>query len=176
MRYLVHPFLPAVSAMILCAAMASSAQAAARNYSGPTYLGDKIHSCLSNNGACGKAAADQFCKIEGFASALTFKLEHNPARINTARVIDSGEVLYSPQALPFLSVKCWRPNDEPTAVIFGSTGVKELAVPRTCDITADCKKQAADSFCAAKGYQLGASGYDIDAGDAAFTSISCAAL
>ncbi|HKQ94899.1 MAG TPA: hypothetical protein VJS40_04775 [Aestuariivirgaceae bacterium] len=176
MPRLARHLLPSLAIAFVSIAAAAPADAAARNYSDPTYLGDKIHSCLANTGICGKAAADQFCKLEGFDSALTFKLEHNPARINTARVLDSGEVLHSPNALPFLSVKCWRPNDQPTAVIFGSTGVKQLAVPRTCDITADCRKQAADSFCTAKGYSLGATGYDVEPDDAAFASISCAAL
>jgi len=54
--------------------------------------------------------------------------------------------------------------------------VKQLAVPRTCDITADCRKQAADHFCTEKGFALGASQYDVTPGDAAFRSISCATL
>jgi hypothetical protein len=167
---------PIIASLVLAASTAGPAFSAARNYTDPTYLGDKIHSCLADRAGCGKVAADEFCKLEGFQSALTFKLEHNPDRIHTARVLNTGEILHSPDAQPFVSVKCWKPNDQPSAVMFGTEGVKQLAVPRTCDITADCRKQAADHFCTEKGFALGASQYDVTPGDAAFRSISCATL
>lgn len=154
----------------------NSADAAARTYSDPTYLGDQIHHCLANNTGCGKGAADAFCKIEGYQSALTFKLEQDPAHVMTARVIDSGEVLHSPQALPFTSVKCWRPNDSPSSVLFGTSGLKSIALPRRCNIGEDCRKEVADHFCQEKGYSLGAMNYGIAPDDAAFRFITCAAL
>ena len=36
-----------------------------RNYFTPQLGGHRIHACLSD-GACGKAGADAFCKIEGY--------------------------------------------------------------------------------------------------------------
>ena len=155
--------------------LANGAAAAARTYSEPTYLGDQIHYCLATSG-CGKAAADAFCKLEGYQNALTFKLQQDPARIATARVLDSGEVLHAPQAMPFTLVKCWRKSDAPTSVLFGTTGLKAIALPRTCSIGEDCRKEAADHFCHEKGFSLGSVNYGLAPDDAAFRFITCASL
>ena len=54
-----------------------------RNYFTPQLGGHRIHACLSD-GACGKAAADAFCKIEGYDEAMLFQrglnsgISHNP--------------------------------------------------------------------------------------------------
>jgi hypothetical protein len=151
----------------------SDAAAAARSYSSPTHLGQQIHRCLADGTTCGKPAADAFCKLQGFDSALNFRLQHDPAQISTTIVIDSGQRLRAPEAEPFQMVKCWRPNDLPTAVQFG---VSNIASPTLCDLGKDCRKSAADEWCESKGFTLGASAYEISPDKALFRSISCATL
>jgi hypothetical protein len=155
---------------------AQPAAPAARSYSNPLYLGEYIHQCLSDGRTCGKAAADAFCRLEGYENALSFRLQRDPARITTAVILDSGRVLRGAEAQPFHSVKCWRPNSLPSTVQFGETALHSVALPGICDIGQDCRKSAADRWCEQKGYALGAQSYEIDPDKELFRSISCATL
>jgi hypothetical protein len=149
------------------------AQAAARSYSIPKYQGQAVHHCLADEINCGKPAADAFCKLEGYRYALNFRIQHDPEQISTSIVIDSGKLLRAPEARPFQMVKCWRPNQMPSAVQFK---VENIASPILCDLGEDCRKSAADQWCERKGYSLGASSYETLPDRALFRSISCAAL
>jgi hypothetical protein len=149
------------------------AQAAARSYSNPKFNGQVVHHCLADGVNCGKPAADAFCRREGYRHALSFRIQHDPSQISTSIVIDSGTLMQAPEARPFQMVKCWRPNELPSAVQFK---VENIASPALCDLGRDCRKFAADRWCESKGYALGASSYEIFPDRALFRSISCAAL
>jgi hypothetical protein len=164
--------LPMAVLPLICL-IASQAQAAARSYSQPTFLGQSVDYCLSDGTTCGKPAADVFCRTEGYHNALSFRLQHDPRRVSTSITIDSGRLLRRPRARPFQMVKCWRPNDLPSAVQFG---LDDVASPRLCDLGKDCRKSAADQWCERKGYHLGASAYEIVPEKALFRTITCATL
>jgi hypothetical protein len=165
--------------MILMAALpvfcllSLQAQAAARSYSKPSLLGQPVHHCLADGNTCGKPAADAFCRLNGYENALNFRLQRDPGQISTSIVVDSGRLLKSPEAQPFQMVKCWRPNDLPSTVQFD---VENIISPKLCDLGQDCRKLAADQWCAQKGYALGASAYQIASDRILFRTISCATL
>jgi len=80
----------------------SQAQASeVRNYFTPELDGQRINACLAT-GACGKPAADAFCKVEGYDQAMLFQRE----RTNSARSIDSNKVCDS-DCTAFRQVKCF---------------------------------------------------------------------
>ena len=72
-----------------------------RNFFSPEIHGTRIGACLSG-GACGKPAADAFCRDQGYDSAMIFQRE--PAQ--TARVIDSDKVCEK-DCTVFRQVKCF---------------------------------------------------------------------
>ena len=72
-----------------------------RNYFAPQLGGQRINACLSG-GACGKAAADAFCKVEGYDQAMLFQREPSA----TARTIDSDK-LCDGNCTTFRQVKCF---------------------------------------------------------------------
>jgi hypothetical protein len=81
-----------------------------RNFFAPQVGGQPINACLTG-GACGKAAADAFCKVEGFDRAMIF--ERGPAP--SARLIDSDKVCDG-KCTAFSQVKCYTVrSDLPTA-------------------------------------------------------------
>ena len=165
--------LPPISLLSFLVLSSYPAQAAARSYSNPKYLGQTVHHCLADEVNCGKPAADAFCRLEGYRHALNFRMQHDPAQILTSIIIDSGKLLRVPEARPFQMVKCWRPNQMPSAVQFK---VENIASPTLCDLGQDCRKSAADRWCERKGYSLGATSYETLPDRALFRSISCAAL
>ncbi len=163
-------------AIVLLGLAAGPLFAAARTYTDPIYLGDPVHRCLANNTECGKPAADAFCKLEGYDNALSFQVMKDVSRVATARTVDTGTVLIAPEAHPFQLVKCWRPSQTPSSVIFKASTVKDVEVPKICDIGKDCRKVAADGWCINRGFSLGATGYELAPTERSFRTISCAAL
>jgi hypothetical protein len=53
----------------------SDADAAVRSYSAPKQNGTPVATCLPDGQSCGKPAADQFCKAEGFSESILFARE-----------------------------------------------------------------------------------------------------
>jgi hypothetical protein len=168
-----RPLLLSITLLSFLSLSSYEAQAAARSYSNPKFRGQTVHHCLADEIKCGKPAADAFCKLEGYRHALNFRMQHDPQQISTSIVIDSGKLLRAPEAWSFQMVKCWRPNQLPSAVQFK---VENIASPTLCDLGLDCRKSAADQWCERKGYSLGASSYETLPDRALFRSISCAAL
>lgn len=153
--------------------MAGTALADARAFSQPRIMGQVVDQCLDGGTECGKPAADAYCRRIGYANALSYRIERDPARISTTIAIDSHFTVRIPAARPFQMVKCWRPNEQPSTVQFD---VENLASPVICDLGQDCRKAAADQWCAGKGYALGALGYEVNPDRARFRTISCATL
>ena len=92
----------ALLASLMLLTLIPQAQASeVRNYFSPQLDGHRIHACLSD-GACGKAAADAFCKIEGYDEAMLFQREPS----DQARVIDSEKVCAG-NCTAFRQVKCY---------------------------------------------------------------------
>ena len=80
----------------------SHAQASeVRNYFSPQFDGQRVNACLSD-GACGKPAADAFCRVEGYDQAMLFQRE----QASSARDIDSDKVCDG-NCTTFRQVKCF---------------------------------------------------------------------
>ncbi|MGQ0485970.1 MAG: hypothetical protein ACT4SY_11545 [Hyphomicrobiales bacterium] len=90
---------------------ASPVEAAVRNYFAPELDGTRLDACLTAMTACGKPAADAFCKAQGFTEALIFQRE---AGVSTKR-LDSGETCEGGNCIAFKQIKCFSPGDTAAA-------------------------------------------------------------
>jgi len=91
-----------ITAVLLLMAFVAPAQASeVRNFFSPRVDGQPINACLAG-GACGKAAADAFCKVEGYDQAMLFQRESS----QSARLIDSDK-LCDGDCTAFRQVKCF---------------------------------------------------------------------
>lgn len=89
------------SALLLIALVAPAQATEVRNYFSPQVGGLRVDACLTG-GACGKAAADAFCKVEGYDQAMLFQRE----TAKSARSIDSDRVCDG-NCTTFRQVKCF---------------------------------------------------------------------
>lgn len=90
-----------IASLMLLTLMPQAHASEVRNYFAPQLEGHRIHACLSD-GACGKAAADAFCKVEGYDEAMLFQREPSAQ----ARIIDSEKVCDG-DCTAFRQVKCF---------------------------------------------------------------------
>ena len=95
-----------LASLVLLASITATEAGEVRNYFAPRLEGHRIDACLSG-GACGKAAADAFCKVEGYDQAMLFQRE----RAASARVIDSDKVCDG-NCTSFRQVKCYTARDD----------------------------------------------------------------
>jgi hypothetical protein len=92
----------AALAFIIALGLAEPAAAAqVRNFFSPEVGGTRIDACLGN-GNCGKAAADAFCRVQGYDRAMIFQRE----TFTTTKVIDSGKSCTG-ACTAFRQVKCF---------------------------------------------------------------------
>lgn len=91
-----------VLALIIVAAACGPASAAqVRNFFAPEVQGARVDACLEG-GACGKPAADAFCRAQGYDRAMIFQRE----RFAATRMVDSGKAC-SEACTAFRQVKCF---------------------------------------------------------------------
>jgi hypothetical protein len=92
----------AALALVVATAFAQPAAASqVRNFFAPELDGARIDACL-HTGACGKPAADAFCRVQGYDRAMIFQREG----FQTTRVIDSDKTC-SGDCTAFRQVKCF---------------------------------------------------------------------
>ena len=91
-----------IAAAVLITLSASSAEAGVRNFFTPLIEGARVDACLTG-GACGKPAADAFCKVQGYDRATLFQREATAS----TRVIDSGAACAGGSCTAFRQVKCY---------------------------------------------------------------------
>jgi hypothetical protein len=72
-----------------------------RNFFLPEAGGARVDACLES-GACGKPAADAFCREQGYDHAMIFQRES----FASTRIIDSGKIC-SESCTAFRQVKCF---------------------------------------------------------------------
>lgn len=97
--------------VILTAALPAFAEASSRSYSLPTATGQAISDCLADGTSCGKAAADQFCKKEGYTESILFAREH----VNSAASIDGAHRCDGDTCEAFTRIKCYTPDESEQA-------------------------------------------------------------
>jgi hypothetical protein len=95
----------ALALLALLTILPTAAEAAVRTWVSPQLDGERVSSCLSNQGGCGKPAADLWCKAMGFEQALTFERER--ASYDYTRFADTLELA---PGTPFRTIKCSSPN------------------------------------------------------------------
>src|SRR5689334_8915656 len=97
----------ALIAGLIVLGLASPASATeVRNFFAPQIAGARVDACLTG-GACGKPAADAFCKEQGFDRAMIFQRE----QFASTRKVDSGRVC-SKDCIAFKQVKCFSTRDD----------------------------------------------------------------
>jgi hypothetical protein len=90
-----------LAALVLLTLVPQVQASEVRNYFAPQLDGQRVNACLSD-GACGKPAADAFCRVEGYDQAMLFQRE----QASSARVIDSDKVCDG-KCSTFRQVKCF---------------------------------------------------------------------
>ena len=95
-----------IASLVLLTSITGVHAGEVRNFFAPQIEGQRINACLSD-GACGKAAADAFCKVEGYDQAMLFQRE----RSASARLIDSDKVCGG-DCTTFRQVKCYTARDD----------------------------------------------------------------
>ena len=95
-----------IAGLLLLTSISAAHAGDVRSYFAPMLQGQRINACLSD-GACGKAAADAFCRIEGYDQAMLFQRE----RASQARLIDSDKVCDG-NCTSFRQVKCFTARDD----------------------------------------------------------------
>ena len=90
-----------LAGLLAISLVSPAAAAEVRNFFTPEIGGARVDACLSGGG-CGKAAADAFCKVQGYDRAMIFQRE----QAASSRSIDSGQVC-SKDCMSFRQVKCF---------------------------------------------------------------------
>jgi hypothetical protein len=81
-----------------------------RSFFAPEVKGARIDACL-DGGACGKPAADAFCRVQGYDRAMIFQRESHASTMS----IDSGK-LCSGSCTAFRQVKCFTTKSDLAAL------------------------------------------------------------
>ncbi len=82
---------------------AGASRATVREFFAPRVDGKRLDSCLADAQDCGKPAADAYCKVQGFDSALLFQRE---AVTDTIRLANGGSCT-GPSCNGFKQIKCY---------------------------------------------------------------------
>jgi hypothetical protein len=92
---------PLLAGLVLLTLIPAAQASEVRTYFSPQLKGQRVNACLSD-GACGKKAADAFCKVEGYDQAMLFQREQS----ESARLIDSDRICDG-NCTAFRQVKCY---------------------------------------------------------------------
>ncbi len=87
---------------------ATQAQAQARNFFSPGYLGQPVAFCLEGNQECGKPAATAWCRTNGYEQALSFA-RRTGTEGEQLRFADSGNLCTGSNCIGFRQIKCFKP-------------------------------------------------------------------
>ena len=97
-----------IAAIVVLMVSAGNAGATVRNFFFPEWNGIRLNACLSDNKACGKPAADAFCRMKGFDAALLFQREAS----EEASTIGTDQVCKGPDCMVFRQIKCRTEKDD----------------------------------------------------------------
>ncbi len=100
-----------VAAALCLAVLTAPAGAGVRNFFTPEIDGARVDACLGA-GDCGKAAADAFCKVQGYDRATLFQRE--PSALS--RVLDTGRLCSTGSCTAFRQVKCFTDKSDLAAL------------------------------------------------------------
>jgi len=132
----------AILTTALCAATPVSAAEARYNH--PKVSGYALDYCEKWGKACGRPAADAYCRSKGYRRALRYRVKQNAP---PTRVISGGQVCSAPGCDRIDWVACDADG------VFKNPTVSKYALDLCQQWGKGCGKPAADAFCRSRGYR-----------------------
>jgi len=116
-------------------------------FENPRVNGQVVDRCLNSTSNCEQPAADNFCRLNGYAGAVYFRLEYTRPTL----VVADNKVCNDKTCQGFTAITCAneRHFDEPQ--------INGRAVDRCLNWGQNCEQPAADNFCRLNGYARAAS-------------------
>lgn len=143
-----------LSAAILAAlfAFAPAAKADIVEFNNPKYKGHLLDWCVNWGEACGKPAADAWCKTKGYEGAEAFNKWEDAGQ--STRLIGSNQVCDEQMCDAFSMVACFKADapGEDEEVTFKKPKYKGKRLDWCREWSANCGKPAADAYCEFKGF------------------------
>jgi hypothetical protein len=91
-----------IPAIVMLMVSAGQAGATVRNFFSPEWNGTRLNACLSDHQSCGKPAADAFCRMQGYDTALLFQREASAV----TRIIGTDQLCKGANCIAFRQIKC----------------------------------------------------------------------
>jgi len=113
-----------------------------RRFENPRVNGQVIDRCLNRAANCEQPAADNFCRLNGYAGAIYFRVEYTRPTL----VVGDNTVCNDKTCQGLTAITCVneRRFDEPD--------INGRAVDRCLNWGENCEQPAADNFCRLQGY------------------------
>ncbi len=145
----------AIAAMAMAFASIVPASAETRTFHNPMQGSNRLDWCYNWGVGCGKQAADAWCKAQGYADGATlFSEAQNIGAQHPTRLIGTGAVCDQGYCDGFTAITCSR--HRPTTVRFHNPMQGGNRLDWCYNWGVGCGKQAADTWCKAKGFAGGA--------------------
>jgi hypothetical protein len=111
-------------------------------FENPRINGQVVDRCLNAASNCEQPAADNFCRLNGYAGAVYFKLEYTHPTL----VVGDNKVCNEKTCQGFTAIACANERE------FEEPRISGRAVDRCLNWGQNCEQPAADNFCRLNGY------------------------
>lgn len=113
-----------------------------RKFENPRIKGQIVDRCLNWDSNCEMPAADNFCRLNGYAGAVYFRLEYTRPTL----VVGDDKVCDAKTCQGFTAITCANERE------FEEPRINGRAVDRCLNMGENCERPAADNFCRLNGY------------------------
>jgi hypothetical protein len=113
-----------------------------RKFENPRVKGQVVDRCLNWESNCEMPAADNFCRLNGYAGAVYFRLEYARPTL----VVGDQKVCDTKTCQGFTAITCANQRE------FEEPRINGRAVDRCLNMGQNCERPAADNFCRLNGY------------------------
>ena len=113
-----------------------------RRFENPRVNGQVVDRCLNSASNCEQPAADNFCRLNGYAGAVYFRLEYTRPTL----VVADNKVCNDKTCQGFTAITCANERR------FDDPQINGRAVDRCLNYGQNCEQPAADNFCRLNGY------------------------
>lgn len=113
-----------------------------RRFENPRVNGQVVDRCLNWTSNCEQPAADNFCRLNGYAGAVYFRLEYTHPTL----VVADNKVCNDKTCQGFTAITCANKRE------FDEPQINGRAVDRCLNMGRNCEQPAADNFCRLNGY------------------------
>ncbi len=111
-------------------------------FENPRVNGQVVDRCLNSGANCEHPAADNFCRLNGYAGAVYFRLEYTRPTL----VVGDNKVCNDKTCQGFTAITCANERE------FDEPRINGRAVDRCLNMGQNCEQPAADNFCRLNGY------------------------